>query len=103
MLKLTNKNNEILRIFNFYFKLVGSESLNTQDYRKLLKILSLNGSILNDDIRKVFMTIFKDQNKGEIISSLIEELTNFADNDNYQIFMKFKSDIIQTLTSIKDS
>jgi len=104
LLKLTNRKEEILKLIKFDSKLNGNSKIDTNYIKDIVEILSLNASILNDDVKIVITTLIKEtedrMNLKDKFSNLVLDLKTFEDNENHQIFMKFKNEIIDTLIEI---
>ena len=84
----------------------GNKNFDLASIISTIKTLSLNAIILNEDIRKVISSLVKESDIDlnsliEKLNGLKEELKNFENKENYEMFSKFKEDVYEALDSLK--
>jgi hypothetical protein len=103
---LTNRKHEISKILKLFNLIQGNNKFDVNSLISIIKVLSLNASILNEDIKKVLLNFVNESgvesNKlNEEILKLKEELTKFEEKENNEIFFKFKEEILESIESLK--
>lgn len=103
---MTNRKKEIYKILNIYNLIVGNNTIDVKSLISTIKVLSLNASILNEDTKNVIQKFINESgvessNFNEEMSKLLEYLKNYQKKDNYEVYFKFKEEIIEIIESLK--
>jgi hypothetical protein len=103
---MTNRKNEIYKILKIYNIVKGNNKFDVESLISIIKLLSLNASILNEDTRNVMKKLINESelesNKfNEEMSKLKEYFKYFKEKENYEIYFKFKEEIIEIIESLK--
>jgi hypothetical protein len=103
---MTNRKKEIYKILKIYNLIVGNNKIDVKSLISTIKVLSLNASILNEDTKNVMQKFINESgvessNFNEEMSKLLEHLKNYQKKDNYEVYFKFKEEIIEIIESLK--
>ena len=103
---MTNRKKEIYKILKIYNLIVGNNKIDVKSLISTIKVLSLNASILNEDTKNVMQKFINESgvessNFNEEMSKLLEYLKNYQKKDNYEVYFKFKEEIIEIIESLK--